>query len=99
MQESFSPYALLKASIPKKPNTLTTSYDLFSTSAQGIPPYLPPTDSSPVSSSSLQETSPSTHNKDNNQAYALSRPRTHYIADIQSRHNAANMRSSRLIKR
>lgn len=70
-----SPYALLQASKPKPPHTMTTQYDLFSlgtgqsehTAQQTIPPAEP---------MPAQSTAPPAR-------------KTHYIADIHARHAGA----------
>ncbi len=79
---SLSPYALLKASIPKPPQTITTDYDLYSLAG-----------SSAAADASAQKAQPVPSVKP--QAVIAPAPgRTHYIADIHARHTGA-MRQAR----
>lgn len=85
MNQNISPYELLKASKPRKPNTVTTPYDLYS--AAQISATEPPEIISEQASSNA------------GQRAAVSVPsvptrKTHYISDIQKRHNAALRRSA-----
>lgn len=85
MLQSISPYALLQASKPKSPSTMTTAYDLYSAvqSSTAETAVMQPV-STPASEEPQQPAPP---------PYITppAPPRkTHYIADIKSRHNAAN---------
>lgn len=87
MIESISPYALLCASKPKHAPTVVTAYDLYSQAQQSREQPVPAN----VPAPSAQETAT---------ALPPARPlssvpsrRTHYIADIQSRHSAATQRT------
>jgi len=91
MSSSLSPYALLSASKPRHVPTVTTAYDLFSTAQMAPSSTLPvreyagaSTDSSfnTQHSNRIFETVPTSH-------LPHSIQRTHYIADIHARHNAA----------
>lgn len=90
MLESVSPYELLKASRPRQTPTFATAYDLYSAastqenlpraqaaSAEAAAPAPQPSDPAPKPCPTA----------------APPVRRTHYIADIKTRHNAA-MRSA-----
>ena len=80
MLSDVSPYALLSASKPRPAEGVITPYDLYSQSQQlqRCEPESPPAPQSlPIDPS--PQAAPSR--------------RTHYIADIQSRHSAANQRA------
>lgn len=79
---TISPYVLLKASIPKPAQTVTTTYDLYSL-----------TNKSAVSDASFQHTPP-TASIPLHADIPSSAKRTHYIADIHARHTDA-MRQTR----
>jgi len=79
MAMALSPYALLRASKPKPPQTVTTSYDLYSLS-------LPAAVSPDVPTPQTDAVNPTTPE----QSTASPPPRrTHYIADIHARHTSA----------
>ena len=83
MLSSLSPYELLTASRPKPSSTFSTSYDLYCTFKH---------ESAEMQSNSLHDAAPVS--SDNNitppPEHSLQVKRTHYIADIHARHNAAN---------
>ena len=84
MPDSVSPYALLRASMPRPADTMVTAYDLYSVAQQvpaAQPSAAPPAAAQPCAQN-LPQTSPPA---------ALPSPsrRTHYIADIKTRHSAA----------
>lgn len=86
MLDSVSPYALLRASMPKPAQTVVTAYDLFSAAQQApVSPAQPPCSSTPPASAS-QEAPPAAQQSS---VYSAPARRTHYIADIKTRHNAA----------
>lgn len=70
-----SPYALLKASKPKPPASLVTSYDLYSV-AQNSPISIANQSNPPQSYGALSSVSPPER-------------KTHYIRNIGLRHNQA----------
>lgn len=90
MLESISPYELLKRSKPKPPAAYVTDYDLYSAAQQGEPfpktqPFPDQSMPAAVPAASLtRQTMP---------MHALpARPsasKTHYIADIKTRHSRA----------
>lgn len=87
MLQSISPYALLCASKPKQPRSITTPYDLFSLSQTG---------GAPQSAPPQQEAAPAANMPARGQSEpaALSpAKRTHYIADIHARHANAMRRA------
>ena len=94
MSSPISPYALLCASKPKPTPTVVTAYDLYSAAQSSFVP---------ASDGNIYDESPnvparSTVPPRSNQASAApltppSAKRTHYIAEIQSRHNAARRSS------
>lgn len=101
MSQTLSPYALLQASKPKPAPTITTAYDLYS-AVQSAPPAANPA-AAPNALSSLPPSSsviPPEVPADQEQRPAAARmplvppKRTHYIADIKNRHNAALRRSA-----
>ena len=83
MLDSVSPYALLRASIPRGTPTVSTAYDLFSAVQQSPEVQVP----------DLRRTAELPAGEDAPAAPPAPLPpparRTHYIADIQTRHNAA----------
>lgn len=90
MLESISPYALLKASKPKPPAVIVTPYDLYSTVqstaqpvAQSAPPVQPVPEAAPAPQASPAAPAP-----------YISARRTHYIRDIETRHDAALRRAT-----
>ena len=70
-----SPYALLQASKPKPPKSITTQYDLFSLTQNNPNMDTPPEAKAPESAPPM----PSPSFK-----------RTHYIREIHTRHISAN---------
>ena len=86
MLDSVSPYALLRASIPKPAQTVVTAYDLFSAAQQtpASPPQLPCSD---VPATSARQEEPPVSPPPS--AFSPPARRTHYIANIKTRHNAA----------
>ena len=85
MPDSVSPYALLRASMPRPADTMVTAYDLYSAAQQAPaaqPSVAPPPTAAQPCAQNLPQTSPPD---------ALPSParRTHYIADIKTRHSAA----------
>ena len=94
MSSPISPYALLCASKPKPAPTLVTAYDLYSAAQSSFAPA----SNGNVSDEILNVPSRSTvpPRSDQPSAAPLTPPsakRTHYIAEIQSRHNAARRSS------
>lgn len=86
MPDSVSPYALLRASMPRPAQTVVTAYDLFS-AAQQSPAATPPVPQpSPSSSPACARETPEAPAP---AAWPLPARRTHYIADIKTRHSAA----------
>lgn len=101
MSQSISPYALLRASKPKPAPVITTAYDLYSAvqsapSSDSFPAY----PSQPVPP--RQEEAPGEQEPRQAPSQTAARMplvparRTHYIADIQTRHNAALRRTASL---
>lgn len=94
MLDSISPYALLRASIPKRASTIVTTYDLFSaaqTSAPAVQAQGRALEPEPERTPAPQQAEAP--------AGAARVPlvparRTHYISDIKTRHNAAIRRTS-----
>lgn len=82
MLESISPYALLCASKPRPAPTVVTAYDLYS-QAQQRWEQVP---------AAVQADTPAAPPPPPPPASVPAR-RTHYIADIQSRHSAALQRA------
>lgn len=96
MLDSISPYALLRASIPKSAPTIVTTYDLYS-AAQASPPAAQEQGRA-LESEPEPERTPAPQQADA-PAGAARMPlvparRTHYISDIKTRHNAAIRRTS-----
>lgn len=89
MLDSISPYELLKASKPKGTPTITTAYDLYS-AAQSVSPSIvvPAAVSTPPPPDVQEPAAPRIP------ATTVPTRRTHYIADIQSRHNLAQRRAA-----
>ena len=87
MLESISPYALLCASKPRQPRSVTTQYDVFSLSQANSASAVPA--SSPAGDPPAQRAP----------AQSLPEPnkRTHYIADIHARHSSAMRRTPQSI--
>ena len=83
MLDSISPYALLRASMPKPAPTVVTAYDLFSTAQQATAAHASAPQPPPAAQPSAQDTVPSAAVR------LLPERRTHYIADIKTRHSAA----------
>lgn len=85
MNPIVSPYALLQASKPRPPHTMTTTYDLYSAAYAAAPADAQARESrsipteKPPRFSSVRVPTPS---------------QTHYISDIQKRHNAAIRRTA-----
>ena len=84
MLDSVSPYALLRASIPKPPPTVVTAYELYSTAQHSGAQVVPP----PAAPSNPPEDAPPAPDARRPSPYPPAR-RTHYIADIKTRHSAA----------
>lgn len=84
MLDSISPYALLQASRPKPTPTLVTAYDLYS-AAHAAAQSDPAPDPQPPQRTDTPSPIPA--------AQKPATRRTHYIADIKSRHNAAVRRA------
>lgn len=101
MSQSISPYALLRASKPKPAPTITTAYDLYS-AAQSVSPASPASSQPVIVQDAVS--APDGRETTSQQAplqTAARMPlvparRTHYIADIQTRHNAALRRTASL---
>ena len=87
MLESISPYALLCASRPKPAPTIVTAYDLYSQAQQRREqsPEMP----APAAVQADMPAEPSSPRP----LSTVPVHRTHYIADIQSRHSAALRRT------
>lgn len=97
MAEPVSPYELLRMSKPKPAPTVVTAYDLYSAAQSqprqaaepprpaAEPPREPERQDPPPSFASPAFASP---------VFAPPVRRTHYIADIKSRHEMASHRSS-----
>lgn len=104
MLESVSPYALLRASIPKN-NAAPTAYDLYSL-AQSPQPLSQTTDTMQTAAvGPAKDRSPQTDAEPAPSAQAgerasspmqphFSTRKTHYISDIQTRHSAAVKRTT-----
>lgn len=83
MLDSISPYALLRASMPKPAPTVVTAYDLFSSAQQAAAAHASAPQVPAAPPCAQDDTTPSS---------AVRLPperRTHYIADIKTRHSAA----------
>lgn len=106
MLESISPYALLKASKPKPPAVIVTAYDLYSTAQSAAQPDMQPPPSAQIvqPAQSAQDAQPvpdppatpvQAHVPAARTAPApyISTRRTHYIRDIETRHDAALRRT------
>lgn len=99
MLETVSPYALLRASIPKKSGGAATAYDLYSLAQTDQAVEAPPVFDPPAPQTVPEETpapaaeapSPSAPRP---MPSTVPTRRTHYISDIQSRHSAAANRTS-----
>lgn len=87
MLESVSPYALLCASRPKPAHTIVTTYDLYSQAQQRREQS--PETPAPAAVQAGMPTEPSPPRP----LSTVPVRRTHYIADIQSRHSAALRRA------
>lgn len=90
MSSPISPYALLCASKPKPAPTLVTAYDLYSAAQSFSAPASGENVSAEIPTVPARSTVPP--RLDQASAAPLTPPsakRTHYIAEIQSRHNAA----------
>ena len=85
MPESISPYALLCASRPKPAPTLVTAYDLYSQAQQGQEHSAPPEAPAPIPT----QADTTARQPPLRPLSSVPARRTHYIADIQSRHSAA----------
>lgn len=83
MLNSISPYALLQASRPKPAPTVVTPYDRYSAGQQSAAGQYAaaPARTDDAASPAMTALPPPAR-------------RTHYIADIQTRHSAANRRAS-----
>lgn len=94
MSSSISPYALLCASKPKHAPTVVTAYDLYSTAQSSSAPA-PDSAASDVNLNVSVRNTSTQHSAQTCAAPSVSLPakRTHYIAEIQSRHNAARRSS------
>lgn len=88
MLESISPYALLCASRPKPAPTIVTAYDLYSQAQQRREQSseTPAPAAAQVADAPAEPSSP-------RPLSTVPVRRTHYIADIQSRHSAALRRT------
>ena len=86
MPESISPYALLCACKPKPAPTVVTAYDLYSQAQRSPEPSAPP--GAPAAPQADAPAPPQPYPR-----RAAPAQRTHYIADIQSRHSAALRRA------
>lgn len=100
MSNPLSPYALLCASKPKPPATVVTPYDLYS-AAQDVsrpasfePVQQPPVMQSPDPGASQASAEPSVPARTCGNMPLVPTRKTHYIADIKTRHNAALKRTS-----
>lgn len=94
MLESISPYALLKASKPRNTSGIITPYDLYSTAQSTAAPR----EQDPVRPPRLEPDPPAAQPAPPTPASAPVAPdlpvrRTHYIRDIETRHNAAMRRT------
>lgn len=82
MLNSISPYALLQASRPKHAPTIVTAYDRYIAAQQ---------------SAAGQYAAPPARDDDTETPVRSAPPlplrRTHYIADIKTRHSAASLRA------
>lgn len=87
MIESISPYALLCASKPKPAPTVVTAYDLYSQAQQSREQAVPANAPAPAVQEIAAAQSPA------RSISSVPARRTHYIADIQSRHSAATRRT------
>lgn len=87
MLESISPYALLCVSRPKPVPTIVTAYDLYS-QAQQRREQSPQTPAPAAVQADMPAEPPSPR-----PLSTVPARRTHYIADIQSRHSAALRRT------
>ena len=110
MLESVSPYALLRASIPKPVSSTSTAYDLFSVAqsaaqaspaVQEAPPLRPSPSAQPAPANEPDDASrqasdepPIVAPQRTPAAPRIPAKRTHYISDIQSRHSAAVRRTT-----
>lgn len=84
MSPIVSPYALLQASKPRPPHTMTTTYDLYSAAYAA----------SPADAQALESRSIPAENPTRSSSFRAPAPsQTHYISDIQKRHNAAIRRT------
>ncbi len=103
MLESVSPYALLRASIPKAVTRIANAYDLFSV-AQSAAQDVPAQEAAPARRGAAEPASapepqavpvpqavpePPVIPEPRVRASTLPARRTHYISDIAARHNAA----------
>ena len=103
MLESISPYALLKASKPKPPAVIVTAYDLYSTAQSATQPEMQPPasaqigqpvqDAQPVPNPPATPAQPSVPAARSAPPPYISTRRTHYIRDIETRHDAALRRT------
>lgn len=103
MSQSISPYALLQASKPKPASTITTAYDLYC-AVQSSPSAYPSSSSAPLPSAQPQDVPASSDRQAPSAQEAppktaarmplVPAKRTHYIADIKNRHNAALRRTA-----
>lgn len=87
MNQSISPYALLKASKPRKPDTVTTAYDLYSSAVQSSV-------SGQAQEAAAQQAPDTVVRPTAASVPSVPARKTHYISDIQKRHNAALKRSA-----
>lgn len=88
MLQSVSPYALLCASKPKPAPTIVTPYDLYSQAQQSREQSAPPDAPLPAAVQASPAAQPPAR-----PPYSVPARRTHYIADIQSRHCTAARRA------
>ncbi len=92
MLDSVSPYALLCASKPKPTPTTVTPYDLYSAVQSSPPPQMPPAPAPVYEEAPPAPPQPAPRTPASMPMVAARR--THYIADIKSRHNTALKRTS-----
>ena len=103
MLESVSPYALLRASIPKPVSSPATAYDLFSVAqstaqdapiARSSPSVQPAADAPDAVAQQVAGEPPAPVPQRMPAAPRIPAKRTHYISDIQTRHSAAVRRTT-----
>lgn len=90
MAEPVSPYELLRMSKPKPAPTVVTAYDLYSAAQSQSPQSAEPPRQAPEPPREPERQEPPPAPP----VFAPPVRRTHYIADIKSRHEMASHRSS-----